>query len=231
VIVELIASTQVHPDAFPEMPRDPNSTDAEHLITGAGRQCYTSFHRPNAATRADADYIRRTVLEQGHESVIEHASASFHVSGVSRNLLLELERHRFLSFSVISQRYVDASTPGHFVLPPALDVDDPNTQLLADEMLQSKQTAMDVYETTVVLLIAQGRTRKQAREAARAILPGNMSTTFIVTGNLRAWRDVLKRRYSTHADAEIAALATEILSHLRRLAPSVFADFPEEMPS
>ena len=78
------------------------------------------------------------------------------------------------------------------------------------------------------MLRSRGKTLKEAREAARAELPSNMETKFIVTGNARAWRDVLKKRYSTHADAEIREFATVVLEKCQIWAPSIFADFPDE---
>lgn len=42
----------------------------------------------------------------GHRSVLEHISFTFEVSGVSRALLAQLSRHRHISLSVQSQRYV-----------------------------------------------------------------------------------------------------------------------------
>lgn len=191
----------------------------EKLVEFAGRACYQSFHKPNAATRLNKNYLAN-ILKQQHESVLEHGVVSFYVQGVSRNMLLELERHRHLSFSVISTRFVDMSD-AKIVIPPALRVSD-------DDVLTVLEPRMlDSYEDAVYYLMSNGLTRKQAREAARWLLPGNLETKFVVTGNLRAWRDVLKKRYSTHADAEIRLFAEEVLRLLKVEAPNVFQDFPD----
>jgi thymidylate synthase (FAD) len=50
----------------------------------------------------------------------------------------------------------------------------------------------------------------------------------VVTGNLRAWRDVLGKRHSKHADAEIQELARLILGHLRTIAPNSVQDLDDE---
>src|SRR5699024_12876333 len=47
------------------------------------------------------------------------ASATFYLTGVSRALLAEITRHRHLSFSVMSQRFVDESD-ANIVIPPAV---------------------------------------------------------------------------------------------------------------
>jgi thymidylate synthase (FAD) len=67
--------------------------------------------------------------------------------------------------------------------------------------------------------------RKQARQAARAILPNATETRIVVTGNYRAWRHFVAMRASEHADVEIRELAIACLRELQRVAPNVFDDF------
>src|SRR5205807_3058930 len=67
--------------------------------------------------------------------------------------------------------------------------------------------------------------RKQARQAARAVLPNATETRIVVTGNYRAGRHFIARRASEHADAEISRLAIECLRQLLEVAPQVFSDF------
>jgi thymidylate synthase (FAD) len=67
--------------------------------------------------------------------------------------------------------------------------------------------------------------RKQARQAARAILPNATETRIVVTGNYRAWRHFVQLRATEQADLEIREIAVEVLRQLQGLAPNVFADF------
>ena len=67
--------------------------------------------------------------------------------------------------------------------------------------------------------------RKQARQAARAVLPNATETRIVVTGNYRAWRHFIAMRASEHADVEIRRLAIDCLRQLTDLAPQVFSDF------
>jgi thymidylate synthase (FAD) len=67
--------------------------------------------------------------------------------------------------------------------------------------------------------------RKQARQAARAVLPNATETRIVVTGNYRAWRHFIAMRASEHADVEIRGLAIACLRELQRVSPNVFADF------
>lgn len=221
--IEVVAHTVPTDAIYNYMDADELSTYSEDLLEFAGRACYQSFHKPNEKTRRNADYLAN-IIGQQHESVLEHASVSFYVQGVSRNMLLELERHRHLSFSVISTRFVDA-TKSKVIVPPALrqHPDDPIELPLDSDEIEKYLQTVDYLQKD------RGFTRKQAREAARWLLPGNLETKFVVTGNMRAWRDVLKKRYSKHADAEIALFAQGVLELLRTEAPSIFADFPTEM--
>jgi thymidylate synthase (FAD) len=247
MIVELVASTVVTGwghmrdagwvDRQDEVDGDTwdafeNNVDADYLAEFAGRLCYQSWSRPNPATTTNAGYLVN-ILWSEHFSVLEHSSASFYVAEVSRSLLAELTRHRHLSFSVLSQRYVDESNP-LFITPPAIaqhaKVHQATASALATDCstLAAQDRVTDVvtiaYKTIYEDLIAAGLDRKAARGAARSVLPQMTETKFIVTGNLRAWRDVIKKRIAPAAEVEIRQLATELLRQLRELAPNTFQD-------
>ena len=67
--------------------------------------------------------------------------------------------------------------------------------------------------------------RRQARQAARSVLPNATETRIVVTGNYRAWRHFVGMRATEHADVEIRQLAVECLRQLMRVAPTGFGDF------
>ena len=73
--------------------------------------------------------------------------------------------------------------------------------------------------------------RKQARQAARSVLPNATETRIVVTGNYRAWRHFVAMRATEHADVEIRELAVGCLRELQRVAPNAFADFADQPPS
>lgn len=222
--VRLAASTMVHYDddmTLNGMESDPSATDAENLVEAAGRVCYSSEHKPNPKTAKNADYIARTCFEMGHGSVLEHASATVVLKGVSRSWLAEATRHRPFSFSVRSQRFVNESDMG-IVLPPA--VREHGCDGLVEEI--AKALATD-YEHIVDYLLNAGLERKQAREAARSILPNAAETQLFMTGNLRAWVQFLERRLDPSADAEMREVAGLILNAIYPVAPSVFKHVKE----
>lgn len=215
--VRLIAHTAVTNDADGIMPWQFWSTDCEHLTVLAGRACYQSFHRPNDATHDDADYLKRTLFEQGHWSIAEHASATFYLEGVSRAFTHELIRHRHLSYSQLSQRLVDESE-ARYVVPPAMRGDFEHEEALSSRMRE----AIGTYVDAVSVLLEEGCSRKQAREAARAYLPNMVETKIVVTGNLRAWHEVTKRRMQPDADAEMQQVMGMIYERLHEIAPNIF---------
>lgn len=222
--VTLLAHTVVTTDAWrllDPMHEGVVASDADHLAEIAGRQSYNSWSRPNAATASNRDYLAN-IIRQRHESVLAHSHWTFRFTGISRNLTLELIRSRWWSFSQRSQRYVD-EVDNDIVIPP----------LYADNFGASElvrrvhDEAVVAYEQLVDQYIAQGASRKAAREAARSVLPGGVSTELLASANSRAVRDFLRQRWSKHADAEIRELAGEVLSIVRDYAPNTFQDIPE----
>ncbi|MGH3431805.1 MAG: FAD-dependent thymidylate synthase, partial [Thermocrispum sp.] len=131
------------------------------------------------------------------------------------------------SYSQLSQRYVPERDAA-FVEPDVIK-DDPE---LHEKFLNAAQATQDAYNDLLAGLQekfadAPSKTlqRKQARQAARSILPNATETRIVVTGNYRAWRHFIAMRASEHADVEIRALAVECLRQLQKVAENVFADF------
>ena len=228
--VELVGETVGFPP-IGLMNVDVPSEPAEDLIEFAGRNCYQSFDKPNEKTRKNKDYIQN-IIKQKHFSVLEHASASFYITGVSRAFTHELIRHRHLSFSQLSQRYVDESDL-NLVLPPLLRdfLEEHGNQEAVQAFAYSMEAAYaEEYQATVTLLSEKtDASRKQVREAARAFLPNMTETRIVVTGNFRAWREFLEKRLSPAADAEMQEVARLILDALMYIAPSVFEDIHTEL--
>ncbi|MBO4209726.1 FAD-dependent thymidylate synthase [Micromonospora echinofusca] len=213
-----------------EAPEDvPWSTDADGgqaLAEFAGRACYQSWRKPNPATATNAGYLAH-ILEVGHLSVLEHGSVSFYFTGVSRSFTHELIRHRHFSYSQLSQRYVPESDAA--MVEPAVIAEDPELHkrfvAAAEASVQAYNDLLAGLEERFADVANPTLRRKQARQAARAVLPNATETRIVVTGNYRAWRHFIGMRATEHADVEIRELAVECLRQLQRVAPNVFADF------
>ncbi|GAS91153.1 FAD-dependent thymidylate synthase [Mycolicibacterium brisbanense] len=230
--VQLIAKTEFL--APPDVPWQTEAEGGQALTEFAGRACYQSWSKPNPKTATNEAYIGH-IIDVGHFSVLEHASVSFYITGISRSCTHELVRHRHFSYSQLSQRYV----PEHdaeVVIPPGLE-DDPELMGIFTAAADASRVA---YTELLNRLEAKFMgdqpgggsavlRRKQARQAARAVLPNATETRIVVTGNYRAWRHFIAMRASEHADVEIRRLAIACLRELVDVAPAVFADFEISM--
>jgi len=182
--------------------------DAERLIEQAGRTAYQSFDKQ--APGSERKFIRMLV-KLGHTSVLEHAWATFRISGVSRTLTHQLVRHRLCSFTQASQRYVNEKNFG-YVTPGSIE-DRPEALKLFDELMaQARRTYTALQELGV------------PNEDARFTLPNAVNSEIVVSANLREWRHIITLRGHRAAQWEIRLMALEILKILKRQAPSVFED-------
>ncbi len=226
--VQLIAKTDFV--APPDVPWSTDADGGEALVEFAGRACYQSWSKPNPRTATNASYLRH-IIDVGHFSVLEHASVSFYISGISRSCTHELIRHRHFSYSQLSQRYV----PEHdsqVVIPPGMEDDPELVRIFTEAADANRATYTDLLARLEAKLIGDQSgdrsavlRRKQARQAARAVLPNATETRIVVTGNYRAWRHFIAMRASEHADVEIRRLAIACLRRLVDVAPAVFGDF------
>ncbi len=205
------------------------STDADGgqaLAEFAGRACYQSWSKPNPSTATNEGYLRH-ILEVGHLSVLEHGVVTFYLTGVSRSFTHELIRHRHFSYSQLSQRYVPERTAA--MVEPDVIAADPE---LHKKFVEATEASVRAYNDMLAGLEERfgdvdnaTLRRKQARQAARSVLPNATETRIVVTGNYRAWRHFIAMRATEHADVEIRQIAVECLRQLKEVAPNVFADF------
>ena len=226
--VALVAHTQfVDASAFSsDWQLESGVSDGESLCEAAGRSCYQAWKRSRPSTATNAGYLSH-IIEVGHLSVLEHGSVTFYMTGVSRSFTHELIRHRHFSYSQLSQRYVPERDAA--MVEPSVIAEDAE---LHKRFVEATEASVRAY--TELLEGLERRfadvenatlRRKQARQAARAVLPNATETRIVVTGNYRAFRHFIAIRATEHADVEIREVAVECLRQLQRVAPNVFADF------
>jgi len=209
--------------------------NGEDLIERACRTCYLSFNRYDPP-KSTEELIKK-ILRHGHFSVLEHASATFRVKGGSRVFTHEMVRHRLVSPSQESQRYVCyADRPGdpdaksfkdrprkktrdfEVVVPPTVDAADfTNGQSPRDAYMNACAEIYELYER----LLSAG----VPPEDARYILPNATTSEIVLTGNFREWRHVCTVRTTPQAHWEIRMVMMQILTQMKALAPIVFHDF------
>jgi thymidylate synthase (FAD) len=209
-----------------DVPWNTDATGGQALAEFAGRACYQSWSKPLPATATNAGYLDH-ILQVGHLSVLEHSTATFYITDISRSVTHELIRHRHFSFSQLSQRFLPATGPE--VVEPQVIAADP---ALHDIFAAAAAQSADAYTALLSALESRAASapdgtlaRKQARQAARAVLPNATSTAIVVSGNYRAWRHFIGMRATEAADVDIRGLAVALLVELQALAPNVFADF------
>ncbi|NWF91795.1 MAG: FAD-dependent thymidylate synthase [Syntrophaceae bacterium] len=183
--------------------------NAEKLIETVGRTSYLSFDKQGEDT--EKRFIRM-LIKNGHLSVLEHAYATFRISGVSRAMTHQLVRHRLCSFIQQSQRYVDESN-FHYVEPDSVRDNPEAHSIFIDFMDKARQAYLKLNSLKI------------KKEDARYVLPNAVETQIVVTANFREWRHIIELRGKPQSQWEIRRVAIEILKILKNHAPTVFGDF------
>lgn len=189
--------------------------DPELLCAAAAQTSYKSDGTSKLIEKLDLEKARRTlrrVMGYGHLSVIEHASFTFSVEGVSRALTHQLVRHRIATFTQQSQRYVPYSALNHYVVPESIR-ENAETRKMLEETL-AKIT--DAYQG----LLKRG----VPEEDARYVLPNAAKTNILITMNARELRHFFNLRCCRRAQWEIRQMAMEMLKQVKRVAPAIFED-------
>ena len=182
------------------------------LIEGAGRTCYKSEEK---ITEGSAKKFVKRILKSGHESVIEHVSASVRFI-TNRGLTHELVRHRLCAFSQESTRYVRYDGNMEFIKPVWFDSSTSEQKYLFEN-------ACSQAESYYLQLLEQ----KWRPEQAREVLPNALKTEIVVSCNLREWRHIFKLRTSKAAHPQIRALMQDCLVGFKEAIPVLFDDIGE----
>ena len=167
-------------------------------IYTACRTCYSADMPINIYNSTDDEEkmlkLIERVISSGHYSTIEHIQVSFAISNVTRACTHQLVRHRHMSFSQKSQRYVKEKGQFDYIIPPTIEK---NLEMkLKFENLMSEISK--VYgELTDAGILA---------EDARAVLPNATSTSLVASLNLRELIHLANLRLCTRAQYEIRTM-------------------------
>jgi thymidylate synthase (FAD) len=190
-----------------------HTSDAELLCGTAALTSTKSGSPSDILEKIDlekAKQIIKRVTGYGHASVIEHASFTFSIEGVSRAMTHQLVRHRIASYTQQSQRYVTYDSLKKYVTPPSI-TDNTEAKRIFDEALAK------ISETYKKLL-----NLKIPKEDSRFILPNAAKTNIIVTMNARELQHFFNLRCCARAQWEIRETATEMLRQAKKVAPRLF---------
>ncbi len=191
-----------------------HTPEPERAVAAAARLCYSNSgirELQEALSEEQTARLVKVCVSQGHHSVLEHASFTFGIEGVSRVMTHQLVRHRIASYSQQSQRYVRFDDAG-FVIPP---------EVAANERLEAAyREALRRAEEGYLALLREG----VKAEDARYLLPGAAATKITVTMNARELRHFFRLRCCNRAHWEIRGVAVEMLKLAMKAAPLLFSD-------
>lgn len=186
--------------------------DCEKVIESCGRTCYESYDK---ITEDSHEKLIRHLIKNGHTSVLEHASATFRFSNVSRSLTHQLVRHRIASYSQKSQRYVKELN-FDYVTPDSIK----NNEIAIERYQQGMAYIGNLYDDLVALGVR--------KEDARYVLPNACSTVIDATFNFRSLMNFFNERGNKHAQWEIRYAAMIMLGIVKQHAPTVFETYEND---
>lgn len=197
--------------------------DALNVCWTASRTCKspkTPQELMEHAKTTDADEkirLMKALLKARHDSIFEHVSFSFAVSGVSRALLAQFTRHRIgWSYSVQSQRFVKMNN-SRFVMPPGMhDIELKDPLWIGDSAGDIIEDFVEAGKQVYDHLLSAG----VKPEDARMVLPIGTVCNLTVTCNLRAFMDFYRKRVLTKgAQWEIRAMAERMAELITETEP------------
>jgi len=191
-----------------------HTPDPEQVVAAAARLCYSDASIGQLLERApeQAPKLLRKILDLGHLSVLEHASFTFGIEGISRACSHQLVRHRIASYSQQSQRYVSHEAPFEAVMPESIS----ERPELATRFERHLAATHELYRE----LLAAGI----PAEDARFVLPNAAATKLVLTMNARELHHFFALRCCRRAQWEIRIMAKEMLRLAKQAAPLLFAD-------
>jgi len=177
------------------------TNNAERIIELAAR----ISHDSSVKLGTDLKFLSK-IIKLGHLSVLEHASATFHIRDISRACSHQFVRHRQLSFVQKSQRYVKEND-FKYVIPDSLNGN--------SDYLNLMQKIKFNYQALLVV-------DNISKQDARFVLPNACVTEMIVSGNFRSWFEFLQKRLDKSSQWEIRELAKKIYCHLSLNSSIIF---------
>ena len=187
------------------------SAEPYRLIEFAGRTCYKSEDR---ITDDSAVKFAEMIKQKGHESVVEHAVATFRIV-CDRGISHEIVRHRVASYSQESTRYCNYSKEK---FGSEISVIEPPDLFGKDHSVW--ENAMIEAERSYFALI----NNKVPPQIARSVLPTCLKTEIVMTANFREWMHFIKLRTSPHAHPQIRPIAEQVRKVLASHCPTIFVE-------
>lgn len=181
------------------------------LLELAARTCYKS--EDQIAQGTAEDFLKR-LLKTGHESVIEHVSATVRLV-CDRGVSHEIVRHRLCSFSQESTRYANYSKAK---FGNEITVIRPFFWDQGSDKFKEWKRAMEMCEKAYLNLIEMGAKAQEAR----SVLPNSLKTDIVVTANMREWRHIFKLRCSKASHPQMRQSMLPLLAEFNKRIPVLY---------
>jgi thymidylate synthase (FAD) len=184
----------------------------ERLLRFIEAQARISHRSEDKQTRDSwRRFIQAVVLDHGDMSIIEHANLTV-LFKVDRSVMAELTRHRTLSFTIESTRFVNYKKQGEleFIRPIEFETEEPWEW--SQSLLEAERAYLEMVKNGV------------RPQEARSVLPNSLATTISATGNLRTWRHVLLMRTSRESHPDMRVVMILLLEELKSMVPLIFDD-------
>ncbi len=188
--------------------------DPEKIVAQSARLCYSASgidelkEKPTDKSRIN---LIKKIIKLGHYSVLEHATFTFAIEGISRVTSHQLVRHRLASFSQQSQRYVKINKEGFpYIIPKSIAKDEKLNKIFINAI----KGLDEIYQLLIDHNIEA--------EDARYILPQAVTTKMILSANARELLLIFKLRCCNRAQWEIREVAMNMLRGVKKIAPTIF---------
>lgn len=189
------------------------TTDPDKTVAIAARLCYSKHTIEELKEELTSEKIEKlifSILRSGHHSVLEHASFTYGIEGISRVTTHQLVRHRLASYSQQSQRYTKFDKQSDFIIPDTIKKNDD----FKKRFVELSNKTLELYHE----MIGSGI----PLEDARYILPSGVNTRIMVTMNARELLHFLRLRTCLRAQWEIREMAIKMLKLAKSVAPIIF---------
>ncbi len=185
--------------------------DMIRTIYTACKTCYSAKlpyeNFQNAPDEEKMLSLIEKVIGSGHYSTIEHIQLSFAIQNVSRACTHQLVRHRHMSFSQKSQRYVKEKGEFDYVIPKAIEKNPELNKKFEDFMLATSNLYQEFIDNGILA------------EDARSILPNAAASSLVASLNLRELIHLANLRLCTRAQLEIRMLVKAMVDEVVKKEP------------
>ena len=185
-----------------------------NIAAYAARICTATEDKTSSADYTTTEGLLYRCIKAGHLSVLRHTHFTFEVRGITRALLLQLERHNFVDFSVKSTRWALQKLNEQ-------DVQDFHNHLFVRGLPHLKEI-LPLIDASDEILRTVIRLRKQGvpNDILKYFLPEGLHTNLVMTTNAQELRHIFTLRTKPDVLEEFRELCLCMYQELETAAPN-----------